>query len=117
MLIAFLLISSTSGYALATFLTLKETPHEPVPLGSFTMALKVNDVVDLYAWQVVIRFNSTEIKVLEVRSEESINDFPVNSTDTRDDLLLVASTLLGSVSGKSGSFKLATIVFGYFVNE
>jgi len=121
-LLAFLLFSSASGYVLATFLIPKETHQEPVILGDFTMALDINNVKDLYAWQVVITFNSSEIKVLKTVSEGFLGTgFPffLNATDIGDGILLLGGSLCGNVPGKSvsGSERLTTILFGYFVND
>ena len=123
MLIAFLLFSSASGYVLAMLLTPPQyiqTYPEPVIIGSFTMALDVNNVTDLYGWQVAIAYNSSQLKVLEITSGGFVgDDFPsfVNSTDSIEDLLLIAGCLHGEVPGKNGSGKLATIVFGYFTEN
>jgi len=123
MLIAFMISFSSSGYVLAKFLTPPQyiqTYQEPVIIGNFTMAFEVNNVVDLYAWQVAIAYNSSQLKVLEITSGGFVgDDFPlfVNSTDSYEDLLLIAGFLQGAVPGKNGSSKLATIVFGYFTEN
>lgn len=122
MLAAFLLSFSVSGYVLATFLVPKATHQEPVVLGNFTMALDIGDVENLYTWQVAIRFNPSEMRVLQLTPGGFVgSDYPlfVNSTDSHadDKMLLLGGTLLGNISGKSGSGKLGTIVFGYFVND
>lgn len=119
MLIAFLLCSSGSGYVLATFLTPKEIYQKPVILGNFTMALEVSNVKDLYAWQAVVTFNSSELEVTEITSREFLElDYPffLNATDVGEGILLLGGTLYGSAPGKNGSGKLAAIVFGYFVD-
>lgn len=123
MLIALMISFSSSGYVLAKFLTLPQyiqTYREPVIIGNFTMALDVNNVTDLYGWQVAIAYNSSQLKVLEITPGGFVgDDFPffVNSTDSIKDLLLIASCLHGEVPGKNGSGKLATIVFGYFTEN
>jgi predicted transcriptional regulator len=122
MLIAFLLFSSASGHVLAMLFTLPhiQTYQEPVFIGNFTMALDVNNVVDLYAWQVAIAYSSSQLKVLEITSGGFVgDDFPffLNSTDSREDLVLIAGLLQGAVPGKNGSGRLATIVFGYFTEN
>jgi hypothetical protein len=119
MLMALLLFSSASGYVLAALIS-RETRQEPTILGDFTMALDVNNVDDLYAWQVAITFNSSEIKVLKITPGGFLgSDFPffLNATDVDDGILLLGGSLQGEVPGKSGSGRLATIVFGYFVNK
>jgi hypothetical protein len=120
MLTALLILSSTSGYVLATFIIPKETHHEPVIIGAFTRTLDINNVVDLCAWQVAITFNPSEMRVLEVASGGFLGDdypFFLNETDMCDGLLLLGGFLLGDVLGKSGSGTLATIIFGYYINE
>lgn len=123
MLVALLATFSVSGYVLAMIVvpsTYLEPQAEPKPLGSFTMTLDVNNVNDLYAWQAAIVFNSTQIKVKEARAGDFMEgQFPLfaNSTDTSGGLLLVTSTLEGNVAGKSGSGKLATIVFEYYMGS
>jgi hypothetical protein len=120
LLIAFLLSSSASGYVLATFIMPKETHQEPLILGNFIMALDINNVQDLYAWQVVITFNSSEVKVLKTVSGSFLGlEYPffLNSTDSAENMLLLGGSLIGNVPGKSGSGRLATIIFGYYVEK
>ncbi len=121
MLVALLAFSSVSSYVLASYFALpRNTVQEPVVLGRFTMALDVSNATDLYGWQVNIGFNSSQMKVLETSPGDFLAaDFPgfVNSTDTKSNTLLLAETLKGDVAGKSGSGRLATIVFGYYVQN
>lgn len=121
-LIILVLFLTTSGYVFASLL---QVPHqvkveEPKVLGSFVMALDVNDVEDLYAWQVVITFNSAELKVLEVLPGDFLgveHPFFVNASDVGDGVLLLGGTLYGDVPGISGNGTLAVIVFGYFTES
>lgn len=121
-LIALLTCFSVSGYVLAMIAapTMYVQPVvEPKALGSFTMSLEVDNVKDLYAWQAAIVFNSSQIKVVEAKPGDFMQvEFPcfVNSTDTSDGLFLLCGTLEGNVQGKTGSGRLATIVFEYYVN-
>jgi hypothetical protein len=128
MLIMLVICFSASGYVLARFLPLPETPEaspQPVILGSFTMALDINDVNDLYTWQVAVGYNQDQLGVLEVAAGDFLGeDFVfVNSTDSLPDegLLLLGGTLKGPAGvgdcGKSGSGRLATIVFGYLTEN
>jgi hypothetical protein len=118
-LMMFLLSSSISGYVFAMFIT-SPLSNSPKPLGTATIAFGVNNVEDLYSWQVIIIFNSDQINILKVMPGEF---FPVedplllNATDIAKDVLLVGATLIGDVSGKSGSGVLAKISFEYFVEE
>lgn len=119
MLIAFLLGSSASGYVLATFLMQPQTPQKQA-IGNFMMSLNISDVEDLYAWQVVITFNSSEFEVVKTTPGGFVGiEYPlfVNATDISKGVLLLGGTLYGSTPGKNGSGKLATIVFGYFVDQ
>lgn len=123
MLIALLTAFSVSGYVLAMIVppfTYIEPQAAPKPIGSFTMALVVSNVKDLYAWQAVITFNSTQISVVEAQAGDLMKgEFPLfsNSTDTNSGLLLLTETLEGNANGKTGSGTLATITFEYYVNQ
>jgi hypothetical protein len=122
MLIAFLLFSSASGFALATLIGPQpvQTVPEPVLMGNFTMALDANNVTDLYAWQVGVAYNSSQLKVLGINAGGFVGDefpFVVNSTYTYKDLVLIAGSLQGDVQGKNGCGRLITIVFGYFTEN
>jgi len=120
MLIAFLLCSSGSGYVLATFLTPKEIYQKPVILGNFTMALEVSNVKDLYAWQIIINFDSSELEVMKITPGSFVGDeYPLflNATDVGEGILLLGGSLCGDVSGTNGDGRLATVVFGYFVDQ
>lgn len=123
LLIALCASFSFSGYALAMLLAvpqLEEIPHKPVILGNFTLALEVSNVNDLYAWQVSIDFNSTQLKALKVSPGDFFEvEFPcfVNASDVDDGVLLLGGTLKGDALGKDGSGTLATITFGYYVAD
>ena len=120
----FLLASSfsVSGYVFAMYMTppAQQVNNGPTIIGYSTMALTISNVQDLYAWQAAISFNATQMKVTQVSPGDFVGlSFPlfVNSTDTAPGLLLVAGSLEGNVTGKSGNGTLATIVFGYFVSS
>jgi hypothetical protein len=98
----------------------KQVPTEPAIIGYSTMAVEINNVTDLYSWEVAISFNATGLKVLQVTAGNFVGlEYPLfyNSTDTAEGLLLVGGTLEGEVPGKSGSGTLATVVFGYFISN
>jgi len=121
MLITFLLFSSASGYVLGAFLIPGATHQEPVILGNFSMSLDVgSNVKDLYAWQVVIAFDPNEVRILEIASSGFLGkDFPFffNATSAEEGSVLFGGTLVGNVTGRDGLGELATITFGYFVNQ
>lgn len=132
MLVALLLSFSASGYVLAMFLApprqVEEFHQEPVVLGNFTMALDAYNVKDLYSWQAVISFNSSEVKVMnvmpgtffEIKSPLDIGvgqGIFANATDVWQDGLLLTGSLCGNVTGKDGGGTLGTVVFGYFTSE
>lgn len=123
MLIAFLLLSSASGHVLAMLFSPPhmQTYQEPVIIGNFTMALDIQNVEDLFGWQVVVIFDSSELKVLEVSPGDflTFNDpkYPQGPrllSNVYESRLLLGSCLYGDMLGKDGSGRLATIVFGYF---
>lgn len=121
MLIALLTCSSVSGYVFATFFAPKEEPYQgPVIIGSFTMALDVHNVEDLYGWQVAISYNQSQLQVLEITPGDFCRNLVhniLNSTEGENGLLLLVDCLLGDAQGNSGSGRLATVVFGYFTEN
>jgi hypothetical protein len=114
---------SVSGYVLATFFAAPPEENiikKPIIIGNFTMSLEVNNVDDLYGWQVAIFYNSSQLEILEIIPGNFVGtNFPLftNSTDSLKDLLLLAGCKIGNVAGESGSGRLATLVFGYFTEE
>ena len=115
---------SASGYAMALFFATPkpaQTNTEPTIIGYSTLALEINNIEDLYAWQVVIAFNADELKILQVSPGDFMAiDYPlfVNATDIGGDgLLMVGGTLLADTAGISGNGTLATIVLGYYVAD
>jgi hypothetical protein len=122
MLVVLLASFSVSGYVLAAIIasSVYVEPVEPKVLGSFTMALDVNNVTDLYAWQAAIAFNPTQMKVVGAESGDFMKtEYPyfANATIGKGDVLLLFGTLKGPVPGEGGSGTLATIVFAYYVNN
>ncbi|MBS7632901.1 hypothetical protein KEJ15_04675 [Candidatus Bathyarchaeota archaeon] len=124
MLSIFLLSSMATGYVLAMFATPPKpyngTPKEPVVIGNFTMKLNVADVKDLFGWQVVVSFNSEQLTVLETKLGDffTVDDpFIPLLSDTHGDRLLLASCLKPDQTGYDGSGTLATIIFGYYIED
>jgi len=121
----------TSWYALAMLSSQPpaiEVSKEPTVIGNFTVALKVYDVDNLYAWQAVIAYNPNELKVLKIDPGDFVGTetFPLNCENFKGDsvlvkrvfsddgLILVGGTMLGETCGRSGNGTLAYITFGYF---
>jgi len=121
MLVLLLVSFSVSGYVLANFFPLpspKKVNQEPAVIGKFTMNLDVNNVTDLYGWQVSIVYNQTQLKVLNI-TQGNLKSYPfgLSQTDLKDELLLGGTLALGPVSGKNCSGTLAVITFGYFTED
>lgn len=124
MLLALLVCFSASGYVVARYLSVQPlddaVPQGPEILGTFTMALDINDVNNLYDWQVAIVYDSSKLEVQGIAAGDFLlEDYPffLNSTDSFEDLVLLAGCLKGASPGKSGSGRLATITFGYFTED
>jgi hypothetical protein len=123
MLVSLAVCFSASGYVLA--MLLQPPPpmppaQKPVIIRSFAMDLNVSNVQDLYAWQAVITFNASELKVLQVSHGNFVDygyPFFFNATDMGDDVLLVGGTAFADMHGENGDGRLATIVFGYYVSN
>jgi hypothetical protein len=89
---------------------------EPEPLGYFSAQIRVENVSDLYTWQVSIKYNHNEVKVLKIFPGDFLGNGQIfaNSTDSFPGILMILGSLKGPVSGKNGSGTLALIAFGYF---
>jgi len=99
-----------------------ETPAviEPTVIGTFGMTLDIQNVNDLYFWQIVISFSSQEMKILGVTPgvfPESQFPSMLSNANYEKGLLIVGDFLLPPAEGWSGSGRLATITFGYFTAE
>jgi hypothetical protein len=122
MLALLLMCFSVSGYVLAGFLVPTQPVgyQEPAILGNFTMTLDVSNVRDLYAWQVVIVFDPSDVKVLQSCTGGFVGaDFPFffNTTNGGSGVFALGGTLVGDVAGKDGSGTLATVIFGFVKNN
>lgn len=120
---------SVSGYVFAMLFVQQppQTRATPAVVGSFTMALDVNNVQDLYAWQALVAYDPSELKLLEIvpggfvgaeylspRITDVSGGLFMNATDISDSKFLMGGVLIGNGPGKDGNGTLATIVFGYF---
>jgi hypothetical protein len=129
----FLLSSSVSGYVLAVmFAAQQPSPiHEtPTVMGTFTMALDVNNVRDLHGWQTLVIYDPSKLGVLQivpggfvgatypsaVMTDVSEGIF-MNATDIGEGEFLVSGLLIGNGPGRDGSGRLATIIFEYYTND
>lgn len=128
-----LLSSSVSGYVLAMFLVTpqpSQTHETPMIIGTFTMALDVNNVKDLHGWQVLVAYNPSELEVTQIIPGGFVGaEYPssemadvsggifLNATDIGWGKFLVGGLLIGNGPGKDGSGRLATIVFGYYTRD
>ena len=111
---------SLVGQVLARFLMPIVEEEGPVILGTFSVTLYVENVKDLYTWQVAISFNPSELEIMGTEPGDFVGDeFPlfVTSEDSFEGMLLLGGTLKGETSGKDDSGTLATIGFGFFTEE
>jgi hypothetical protein len=103
--------------------SLPETPAvvtEPTVIGTFKMTLDIQNVNDLYFWQIAISFSPQEIKILGVAPgvfPESQYPGMLSNANYGKGLLIIGDFLLPPAEGWSGSGRLATITFGYFTTE
>lgn len=134
--VSLIALSSVSGYNLAVFLGHSQpspADQKPVVFGNLTMALNVSNVTDLFAWQALVEFNASELRVLEVKpgeflprqymivlGEEMSNYVIVvegNSGFLDKGILLLGGTMLGNGSGVNGSGRLAIITFARYTEN
>jgi hypothetical protein len=122
MFVALLLSFSVSGYVLAMLFTPPQSAEkfqEPAIIGNIAVTLDVNNVKNLYAWQAIITYNSSESKVIEIIPGKFLGvEYPffLNASDIFENVLLLGGSLYGETPAGSGSGRLATIIFGYFVD-
>jgi len=119
-LLALLVVSTPiAAQVLASlFVTSLPAAPEPVIIGSFSMVLEVHDVSNLYGWQVCIAYNKAQIKALAIEAgdfTETMFKGVWNVTSLKKGYVFIGDSLIGSTSAWSGSCKLATITFGYYV--
>lgn len=82
---------------------------------NFTIKINISDVVDLYGWEIRLKWNSTILDALAVAEGSFLksggNTFLTYKVNNTLGNVIVDCTLLGSVSGVSGSGTLATLQF------
>jgi len=91
-------------------------PTSTVTVGkNFTIDVKVSDVNDLYGWGFKLRWNLSLLDVVNVTEgnflEQGGETFFWPIINNTEGYILVDCTLLGNVSGVSGSGTLATVKF------
>jgi len=133
-LMMLVLLSVTIGVGVSANLFNPPPPQptlEPFDLGTFTeqnhtgtfqMKLKIYSAEDLYAWQVMIYFNASELVFVEATEGDFLAQanapggtvgLLINDMIDRPGKLLVGSSLTGeNTPGVSGNGILATITFG-----
>jgi hypothetical protein len=94
----------------------------PKLLGNFTVTLEVHDVKDLYGWQTVIAFNTSELEFLEITPGKDFNvTFPFfpQPSDLGNGMMLAGGILKGLRPGLDFPVEgsLAVLVFGYYVSS
>ncbi len=124
-LLAILIIGFTTvSYVLANlFQPALYTPvKEPEILGTLIAVIEVRDVKDLWAWQVLIKFDESELKYLDWKCGEAFNvqePFKCQASELTPGYLLIGATLKGDEHGINveGNGILAFITFGYYVEN
>jgi len=94
--------------------------QEPTVLGNFTAVIEAQNVDELYTWQCVIVFNSSKLKVLDVKPGGFLGVDPplfANATDLDPNIVALGGSLKGDDLPRSGNGLLATIIFGYFETD
>jgi parallel beta-helix repeat protein len=96
------------------------TPIDPVQGGSnFSVRIRVNNVTDLYTWQVTLYFDSTTINFIEASippghifgNQTIVTPPPFLGTDSRGTYVTLGCTLLGEVPGVNGDGILSDLRF------
>lgn len=129
LIIVFLAIPSI-GYVLA--LISQSVEPQPQPLGYLRAVISVNNVTEVYAWQVAIRFNHTNLKIQSIKPGNFLTEganiqFNKLGPDMEisdkiffvqrvldNGIFIACETLLGKSPGVNGSGTLLVIEFAYF---
>jgi len=98
-------------------------PSEPIIMDTFMANIVVHDVIDLYGWQVGVRFNPDTLVVISVTEGDFLGVEPPLPVWTEHSFInpsgegavLIYASYRGQVSGRSGTGILATIEFGVIV--
>jgi hypothetical protein len=107
-------------------------PTEPQPIGYLRVEFYVNNVTDVYAWQVGIRYNYTNLKIISIKPGNFLTkgrDVQSNKLSSNVEIyentlffhkvldggiLVACQTLTGNSPSVNGSGTLLTIEFAYF---
>lgn len=124
MMVALVISIPAFSYAMASFVA-PLSFHEPVVIGDFQMVLEAHNVDHLAAWQVYIAYDTSELKVLSVKSggfldnnnELFISKADIDGDGAPDGALLLADSSYSDTLPRTGDGVLATIVFGYYVSN
>ncbi|RIX52388.1 hypothetical protein D3P08_12970 [Paenibacillus nanensis] len=81
----------------------KETPEE-----LFTITLHGSQIQDMYAYEAKFEFDPAKLEV--VKAETAIKGFSVQPV-IKDNVVTIAHTKIGKVSGEKGSLDITTITF------
>lgn len=124
MMVALVISIPAFSYAMASFVA-PLSFHEPVVIGDFQMVLEAHNVDHLAAWQVYIAYDTSELKVLSVKSggfldnnnELFISKADIDGDGAPDGALLLADSSYSDTLPRTGDGVLATIVFGYYASN
>jgi hypothetical protein len=91
-------------------------PTSTVAFGqTFFIDIKISDVSDLYGWEFKLRWTSTLLDALTVTEGNFLKQggetFFTSKINNTNSYILVDCTLLGNISGASGSGTLASVSF------
>jgi len=111
-------------------------PEPPKPLGEFTVTVAVQNAVNVYGWQAVIRFDPQVLQFVEAIPGEFLEKTGESYREITDShgyefisgksmfmyhvgngIIIIAQSLLRPQSGKSGDGILAEVTFAYYTEN
>ncbi len=116
MILLFIIGLPIAAHVYAVY-TSSPPPSEPIISETFSAEIVVQNVEDLYAWQVAVAFDPDVLTIMNVTEGDFLDiDFPFMAWSDDSYLgrgkVLMGATLYADMSGVSGSGTLATIEFG-----
>ena len=86
------------------------------PVGQdFTIGINVSNIGDLFGWQLRLKWNATVLDAINITEgsflKQGVETLFVSKTNNTAGYIIIDCTLLGELSGVSGSGQLATIKF------